>query len=229
MGLKNRNVFPPGGFVYYQPETGWTAPAWTTFDATVAAIVNHRRANPQHKFSTDPRVVELELDAYTVARLQDIPGGQEYVIPGAPPPNFHLARHRPRLLAVVAGAKDKIQNAVAGIALWMEWFGNKPVTSDVAEQRAKICAECPSNIRGDVFQRFNTKTGEELKKIFASLQEEKMETSRDAELGVCAACDCPMRAKVWTPMDLILKHLQPAAKEKLDPLCWIKAEVQVSA
>lgn len=227
--LKNRNVFPPGGFVYYQPETGWTAPGWGTFDATVAAIVNHRRANPQHKFSTDPRVVEMELDAYTVHRLQDMPGGQEYILPGAPPPNFHLARLRPRLLAVVAGAKDKIQNAVAGIGLWLEWFGDKPVAPELAEQRALICVKCPHNGGGDVFQRFNQKTGEELKKIFASMQEEKMQTSQDDKLQVCLLCDCPLKAKVHSPLQIILNHLRPEVTERLPDFCWIKAEVTVSA
>lgn len=222
--LKSRDVFPPGGWVYYQPETGWSAPQWLPFNAVVQAIVSHRSANPQHKFSTDSRVVEMELDAYTCARLQDMPGGDQFIIPGAPPPNFHLARLRPRLLAVAAGAKDKIANAVAGIGLWMEWFGNKPVAPEVAERRAGICVNCPNNVAGDVFQRFNAKTGEELKKIFAAMADEKMQTSHDEKLFVCGICDCPLKAKVHSPMIVIQNHLRAEVKARLPEFCWIVQE-----
>ena len=55
-------------------------------------------------------------------------------------------------------------------------------------------------------------------------QELDLTTPYDSKLGVCAACDCPMRLKVWTPLKLILEHMLPEAKAALDSKCWITAE-----
>ena len=49
-------------------------------------------------------------------------------------------------------------------------------------------------------------------------------TPHDSKLGVCKACDCPMRLKVFVPLDKIVGHMLPEAKAALDPTCWILDE-----
>ena len=61
------------------------------------------------------------------------------------------------------------------------------------------------------------------------LKDQKLQTSLDPYLGICEACECPMRAKVWSPVDVILKHIQPEEVEKLDPGCWILKSHQSSS
>jgi hypothetical protein len=72
---------------------------------------------------------------------------------------------------------------------------------------------------------FYTRSASELLRMqMQTAQELDLTTPYDSKLGVCAACDCPMRLKVWTPLKLILEHLLPEAKAALDPKCWILDE-----
>lgn len=226
--MKSRHNHPPGGWMFFQAETGWQGPQWVSFDALVAAVIEHRKANAGRfpKLSQDRATVEQEVDAYNAQRMKDINGGMSYVQDGGgSPPGFPTSHHQRQAVGLVVGVKAHVQNAVAGIGLWMDWFGNDPVERTLAENRAAVCIACPLNIQGDVIQRFNAKTGKELLEIFGSMRKRKMETPYDAKLGVCAACDCPMRAKVWVPIDLIETHLRPEAREKLWAACWIRKEL----
>lgn len=224
MQMKSRHNHPPGGWMFYQPETGWTAPAWQSFDSLVALVVQHRKANAGRfpQLSQDRGTVETEVDAYNAERMKSIDGGMAFVADGgsAPPgfPTSHLPRQSVGQL--VAGVK----NAIAGIGLWMEWFGDDPVSQELATVRASTCLRCPLNIRGDILQRFNAATGKQLLEIFAGMKKQNMATAFDDQLGVCGACDCPLKAKVWAPIDLINKHLRPEAREKLWAECWMCKE-----
>lgn len=219
--LKSRNIFPPGGFSFYQPETGWSSTPHIGFDPTVTEIINHRKANPRFNLPTDKETVEIELENYTMARLAAMPGGEAYIIgaPGAPPPPRLPPRHRP---ASVAGAAEWVKNTVAGIGLWAEWFGDSPVSTPLAQRRASICVSCPKHGTQNVFQHFNEAAAKEISAIFGALKQRSLHTTYDDRLQVCTACDCPMRAKVWVPRDLILKHIRPEAQEKLWENCWIR-------
>jgi hypothetical protein len=228
MQMKSRHAHPPGGWMFYQPETGWTAPAWQGFDSLVSLVIQHRKANAGRfpQLSQDKATVETEVDAYNAERMRSIDGGMSFVADGgAAPPGFptsHLLRQS--VGQVVAGA-NKIKNAVAGIGLWMEWFGDDPVSQELATVRASTCLKCPLNIRGDVFQRFNAATGKQLLEIFGSMKKQNMATAFDDELGVCGACDCPLKAKVWAPNEIIANHLRPEAREKLWTECWMRKEL----
>jgi hypothetical protein len=224
--LRSRHSFPPNGFTFYQAETGWEAPAWQSFDVVVQNIIQHRKANPRFNLSTDPNIVAQELDAYNTERLKRMPGGNEYLLhDGGAPPNFPIPRRQSQSPGGrVAAALVKARNALAGIGLWMDWFGDSPVASSTATQRASVCVRCPQNIRGDVFQKFNAKSGEELLKIFTSLKDQELSTPYDEQLGVCAVCDCPMKAKVWAPIEIITKHLRPEVRPGLWGECWIISE-----
>ena len=72
MMLLSETQFPPGGFMFYQPETRWSAPPGS-FNATVKAIIEHRKANPRFGLSINPDTVSLELHAYNCVRLHGDP------------------------------------------------------------------------------------------------------------------------------------------------------------
>lgn len=223
--LKNRNNFPPGGFRFRQPETGWEPPRHLSFDDTVKQIIKHRLQNPQHKLATDRVTVETELENYTTARLQKIQGGSEWLLEGAATP-LPKSLPSPNPAGVVAGAKKFAANAVAGASLWAKWFPDgRIVHTQVAERRAAVCLECPAHVRGNLAQRFNQIIARELHAVFGALKDQQMTTTRDSELAVCDICDCPMRAKVWVPLDLIDQELKPETRAKLPASCWIIKQI----
>lgn len=211
--------------MFYQAETGWQAPAWLSFDSLVHEVVMHRRANAGRfpNLSQDRATVEAEVDAYNTERMKSIDGGNAFIQDGgSAPPNFPMPLRQARAEGDVAGA---VKNAVAGIATWLEWFGDEPVAKFKAEGRAAVCVACPLNVRGNVLQRFNAVTGQALTSVFAAMHSRKMLTPFDNQLGVCDACDCPMKAKVWTPIKIIANHLRPEAREKLWAECWMRKEL----
>lgn len=229
MQMKSRSQHPPGGWMFYQAETGWSAPQWLSFDAVVMAVWQHRKANATRfpNLSQDRAHIELEVDAYNAERMKSIDGGMAFVQDGGDaPPGFPMPRlPRQGVGRAVGAVVDHLKNASAGIGLWMEFFGEDPVEPKKAEGRAAVCVACPLNIQGDVFQRFNAATGKQLLEIFGSMKKQNMRTQFDERLGVCGACDCPLKAKVWAPIELIAEHLRPEAKEKLWSECWMRKEL----
>lgn len=224
--LKSRSTWPPGGWQFLEPATGWRAPAGLTFDQTVNAIIKHRLANRQHRLSTDYDMVAQQLDDYTCARLKNDP----YYCGQAMPQSFTVPLPKRSRRAEggesVAGGARFLANTSAGIKLWIDWFGEgKPVEPALAEQRAGICVECPMNDKkGGILERFTVMAGREILAIFSALNDLNLHTSQDEKLKVCKACDCPMKAKVWAPLDIIKKHLPQNAFDELHEKCWIRHE-----
>lgn len=238
MPLKSRRTFPPGGFYYFQPQTQFQTTPGLTFDQAVAELIKHRLANPRFNLPTDTETVANELDEFTCVRIAQNPnyctGTPGTVLPFPQPPKSSF---RQDLGGVVAGAAKYVQNTMAGIALYAEWFGSsRPVAKEEAERRASICLSpdfkwmkdgkemtgCPRHVQGNIAQRFNAEAADEIMKIMGILKDMNLKTPHDDKLGICDACDCPMKAKVWSPVYLILKHLRPEAKARLWEKCWIK-------
>lgn len=220
--LKNRNNFPPGGFKFLQPETGWQAPANMSFDSTVQSIIAHRRANPRFNLPTDYETVATELDAYTSARLQGVKGGEQWLVVGAP--NAPFAEARQRVVAAAAGVNKYVRNTSAGIGLYLSWIGGRPVKREQAIARGEVCLGCPKHVDGNIGQRFNQEAAKEIMAIFGVLKDLQMTTPLDDRLKICDACDCPMKAKVWPDLKTIKKHLRPDAEAALWENCWIRKE-----
>ena len=140
MPLKSRNEFPPGGWPFYQAETGWTSPPHIGFSATVDAIISHRQSNPRFKLATDRGAVETELENYTIARLRSQYGDKanQWIVGDGPPASFTSAPLRRRAVGAVDAAKSVVHKTVAGIGLIMDFIGPtlKPVDRARAEKRA---------------------------------------------------------------------------------------------
>jgi len=204
--------------MFHQPQTGWHAPTpvGSTFDQTVILIIKHRLANPailiKHKLSVDVTAVGNELETYTRMRLG---------IPMAPMPNPQMPPRR--LPEAVEGAVVVVRRLAAGAALLFEWeeSGQPPVANDVSTVRAALCVQCPKNDPQHMSKYFTQPVSDMLRKKLARLHAMNLTTPHDPKLGICSACLCPLKLKVHTPMDLIVKHLRPDAKAELWEKCWI--------
>lgn len=204
---------------------GWTLKPGHHFQSAVSEIIKCRLDNPRFNLPTDHETVEAELDAYTCALLKNSPG---WCI-GPEAPSFQrppLVKPQPvggKGSAAVGGEPNFLANTNAGIKLWMEFFGSgKPESEEVAEKRAAICANCPQNVKGNILERFNAMAGKEILAIFNALNDLDLHTSRDKDLYVCHLCSCPLRSKVFAPLEMVKKHMVQETMDSLPDYCWIK-------
>lgn len=227
--LKNRNNFPPGGFAYFQSETGWSAPPHRDFNSTVDSIIQHRLANPRHNLQTARNVVEWELEKFTVERLKSIPGGGQFLqAQTVQAPTFHKPPLQSSPKAVV-GAIEKVKKLKAGIGLLIDWLGStaKPVPHQLATDRAVICLNCPENHSKDWSAVFTQSVSERLHQQLEVKNEMELRTEHDNKLGVCNICLCPMKLKIWTPTEFIKEHTSEQTKQDLPEYCWVKKEISL--
>jgi hypothetical protein len=116
-------------------------------------------------------------------------------------------------------------------------FGPEGPVQDkaLAEARAAVCAgvcaagapqgkPCPKNQPGDWLSYFTVPVSNALRAALAALKGQGLSTTRDDDLHVCAACDCPLKLKVWARLDHILAHIPPESKAGLVDNCWIRTE-----
>lgn len=211
----------PNGLKFLQPETGWSAPAFASFDTIVRGLISHRMGNPflvqKYKWSTDYNNVANEVDYYNAMLCKQMGWNAFFVSDegSTPPPKLNTPSLAPRLRAVAGGAQ-----------LHLEWYGqgNQTVPQDKANARASVCSQCPKNKKADLGDFFTVKAAAIIQRQIEKRREMKLETRFDDQLGICDACLCPMKLKVWTPLALILKHLQPELKAALHHGCWVLAE-----
>jgi hypothetical protein len=191
-----------------------------TFDRTVQEIIKHRLGNPamivKHKLSVDTVTVGNELENYTRLRL-----GQPQIGEGVPKQNPQQP-----LPPVVVGAVEGLKRTAYGAAPLIEWLssGGQAVATELSSKRAGICAGCPRNEPPDWSKFFTVKASEMIGAEIQRRNDLKLSTPFDDKLGLCTACLCPMKLKVHTPLEIILKHLRPEIRAELDPRCWILSQ-----
>ena len=222
----NRQSFPPGGWVYIQPQTGWMAPTPTSsrFDQTRILIYKHRVANKaivaKHGLSLSLEVIGNELEAFNRIRLG--------IGPASP-------KSRPLRSLVqsvgVAGVVADIKKAAVGVGVITDWLGEgmEPVPVAEAEARAAICVLCPNN--GDLkgwLAKLEQWAAEKAHDLMEARKDMGLRTSRDEELAACQVCNCNLPLKVWVPMRHIIERTPmeqlarlSAVKTKDGSACWI--------
>jgi hypothetical protein len=219
MSTLSRTQFPPGGWHFFQPQTGWAPPTpiASTFDQTVQLIIKHRLANggitAKHKLSLDPAVVGNELETFNAMRL-----GIPLESPKPMPP-------RPTLPQSVVAAVAAVKKMADGVALLVEWLPQgQTVAPDLSEKRASVCVTCPKNGSTTLTQYFTQPVSARLQKMVEARKDLKLQTSFDDKLGVCDVCLCPMKLKVHVPMDHILAKTRPETMPEFPDHCWIKRQ-----
>lgn len=209
---------PNGGWQFRQPQLGWEMPfpVSQTIDSATKEIIKVRLKNPaitaKHNLATAFPVVRDELIKFNAMRT-----GTAL----APPTSFtHPRRSLPQAVEALAAAVSK---TARGGALLLEWeeSGLPPESSDISAKRAALCAQCPKNSKGELTRWYTIPVSEMLRKRMERVHQMNLKTPDDDNLGVCEACECPLRLKVHTPMHLIQKRLKPEQRDELWLNCWI--------
>jgi hypothetical protein len=226
--LKSRESHIPGGFRFLQPQTGWSAPSWQSFAATVSAVISHRRGNPplitQYGLSVDPEAVASEVDTYNAA-ICKANGWTEYYTEDDSPAPFPSRPYNPPAV----GVAGNLRKTAIGVKAMQEWLGLglKPVEQTVAENRAIICVTCKENDPDpNWIQKLDAAAAVLIKGLIEAKNKMSLTTAQDAKLFVCSACDCNLRLKVWTPPEVVQNNTTDEIRKKLPDFCWVKTEAK---
>ena len=213
-----------------QPQTGFEAPPGQSFNVVTQALIAHRKANlglvKQHNWALDFESVANEVDAYNDARCR-AHGWLDYVSGG--PSDFRWPATPLRSLprpAVAAGAGATVKRVKAGIKTLLDWLGSggRPVEQALADVRSERCVQCPLNGQGGLEHYLTVPASNAIKLQLEIKNDMKLATSSDEKLGVCEACLCPLKLKVWCPLDHIMKQMDDETFSRLHPRCWIIGE-----
>ena len=227
--MKSRNAFPPGGWLYTQAATGWSAPPGQSFNVVTQALVAHRKANPglvkQHNWAIDLASVANEVDAFNDARCR-AHGWLDYVSGG--PSDFQWPATSPRSWSrpAVAAGEGSVKRVAAGVKTLLDWLGSggRPVEQELANVRAERCALCPLNGKGGFERYFTVPASNAIKLQLEIKNDMKLATPSDEKLGICVGCLCPLKLKVFCPLDHIMKEMSEETFGQLHPRCWIIGE-----
>jgi len=223
--LKDRNKGIPNGLRFNQPELNFTLRGKPSFTQAVGQIYQARLGNKyiteKNRLSLDLDTIGNELDLFNT-RICIQHGWTQYLTmeSGAEPPKQSPP---PSLLQLgkrlVAGAET----------IAVEWIatGAEAVPVHQAEQRARTCVLCPLNKRGDLLSFFTVPVANAVRAAISLKHDWNLKTSADDHLGVCQACSCPLRLKVWLPLDKILARMPKESFDELDTACWIRSENKV--
>lgn len=116
----------------------------------------------------------------------------------------------------VEAAVARMRQTAAGAAALAGWIGEgaHPVASELAQQRASICAKCPQNVRRRKVENQiaeGIRIGEEARSNLL------LRTPHDHELKVCESCGCYLPLKVWVP-------LRNQTNADFPENCWVRKE-----
>jgi hypothetical protein len=228
MRLHTRLNAVPGGFrfidapISHEPMIEWG------FTYLVDQVIARRRANPRFNLSLDPIVVGNEIEEQNALRVSKIPQSEIYLVEGSvgsPQAGFPVA-HRNAPQSVAA----KSRNIVAGIGVLTDWLGSgaEPVTHQKAEERASKCVSCPGNDKGDWTRFFTQPAADLIRKQVEVARDMSLSTRFDKQLNVCSVCLCPLKTKVFVPIEHIKAHTTPEVLEKLKATnsdCWLVSEI----
>lgn len=234
--LKNRQMQIPNGFKFIQPETGWQAPRFASFESIVINLVGHRNSRPdlvaKHGWATDHDGVAYDVEQFN-ARLCLQHGWLDYIegldAGGGPPPKSRPpSQSEVEQVNVAAGRAKKIWSGIRTLNDWID-SGEPPVTPELANSRALVCASCPKNTVGDFTTWFTKPAAGAIKTQIEKLQGRQLSTLSDASINVCDVCLCPLKLKVHTPVKYIRDHMNESVMADLLKVkkCWIVSELTV--
>lgn len=232
--IKNRQLSIPNGFKFIQPETGWTAPRFTSFNSIVKNLTIHRKSRPdlvaKHGWRTDPEGVENDVEQFNV-QLCLRHGWRDYIEGldgggGPPPKSKPPSPQEVQQVSVAAGAASKIWSGVRTLNEWID-SGEPAVPSELSRVRAITCSACPKNTAGDFTSWFTKPAAGAIKMQIERMQERKLSTPVDDKLNVCDVCLCPLKLKVHTPLKYIKSNMSELVLADLQKVekCWIVQEL----
>ncbi len=217
MPLKTKQGFPPGGYIFFQPETGWSAPnpMSDNFDQTVERISEHRSKNPRFNLALDYDLIAEELDLFTCKRLKFDPYWCTTSQKKTKAQVQAVQSQKRSLAALVRKTKQTVQ----GAEILSEWIGegSRPVAQELADTRSLVCLKCPKN---NMDPSLTATLGEGIKKTIELRNSLGLKSKQESNIGTCDACGCYLPLKVWVPP----RHLSDTNDAEFPDYCWNATE-----
>ena len=189
----NRKTGKLGGWRYYQPETD-TLIEGPHYDGLVNKVANHRAANG---LPLEPNWQQDIID-YMCSQVPDACKDK----PVKEGPTITMGQ-------VLTFTK------ILGEAILK---GNERVEAGEAEERARVCAKCPSNVTPAGCVPCGLSGAASLLSKFVGARQ----TEHDNLLKSCKHCGCLNKAQVWFPLELLQKHMSDKVNKDLPNNCWKK-------
>lgn len=234
-------TWPPGGWQYFDPKTNYRETKPTEHDRNEAAeAILAMRKNNKHIYRGNDLTFAsaLEsLEAFTAKRLE-YKGLKQFLLPDQPvQQSTPLVKKKASVqgqVAKVAEEKrhnfvERIKRIASGSQTLKDWIGegHNPVSFELAEARSSLCVSCPLNDSGpDLLAKITSAVSEAIHKQMELKQHLNLRTTNDAKLGTCSACLCPLKLKVWSPLEFIEDNMDQSVAMELDPSCWILSEMK---
>lgn len=189
--LRDLTISPPGGFSYYQKETGYNVTG-ITWRQLLDRVAQHRRNN-NLPIGED---FGNEIEQAICDRLS-IESQLDYCDMGARIPKSVAWQQIEGFLKFV-GAHILARGAL--------------VTQEEAERRAAICARCPLNmgLHGCAVCRSTVE-------VFRQTILERS-TQQDAVLQACGICGCELKTMVHVPTETL--NAGGEKDYSINPKCW---------
>jgi hypothetical protein len=224
--LKNEWQSPIGGWqhtdasINSEPITEWSV------NDLVQSVIARRRVNPRFGLSLDAATVKQDVMRQNADRMNRIRGGEHYLIqddsvPGPAPGQQGFSPPHTGRRSVAA----RVRSVADGVGILIDWLGEggQAVDLPVANERARICSDCPLNQAKDFLAYFTDPVAQKIRKQIAIKNEMELSTPYDEKLNICMGCGCSLRLKVFVPDKHIANHTSEEVKSKLDARCWVLA------
>lgn len=121
------------------------------------------------------------------------------------------------------------KTAIHGSKALLEFLGpqGKPVELVVAERRAERCRTCQLNgPSAGWVERVAKSIAKATAAYFRIKDGLNLHVANEKALGICAACHCPIKLKIWMPIDYIESHTTDEVMVDFVETCWIPEELQ---
>lgn len=242
--LANRNSQIPNGLKWYCPVLKYTALPNASFRQICEGYAQAVRGNmilaKQRGLPTTMTEIENAVDAYNTKICQQNGWTKFYTEAGVPNVPFRRSQPpMPRPQQPLPQPKrtmfQSAKNIAVGARTIVEWIasGAEAVPQEQANKRASVCAVCPQNslnapstANKPLSHWFTVPVAAAISAAMATRDEWHLQTPDDIRLGVCLACECPLKLKLFVPFDKFYDKMTAESKAELHPDCWINTEAK---
>lgn len=117
----------------------------------------------------------------------------------------------------------EIQNTARGAAVLKDWLGDAEVVPQhIAEERAKICIDCPENREPRWWEKIKTDLADRMILHLSVKNKIGLAVKDEEKLGICRVCGCCNPLAIWVPNEHLKKHTSAELQSKFPAWCWKK-------
>lgn len=120
---------------------------------------------------------------------------------------------------------DKVKKYVNGEAILEDWVGDGGivVSQATAQSRTDTCLKCSMNEAGFLPADLVAAAIKSMVELKNNLN---LKVRGEKKLFTCSACECPLKTKVWVPIDYLTRYETDEEREAYDEKCWILSELK---